>query len=475
MVRTSGVETLLLVVVAAIVIGILVAQRAPRERHDEDVATCRGALGIEVTGLSEAWRTRLAIPVGVTGAVIVEVLPDSPASNAGLRVGDVVSAFDAARVTNACGSDFVYTAGCQPVELALQRGAARVRAQVVPAPAIRLFEQACNRGRQSACYRLAWLTWSGFGLSRDQARAERMYEDACRAGAGAACAELASLRGSAADPGAEALSLLERACELDDPQGCLLLASAFATGTLAHRDDARATPIFEKACALGSALGCYNTGLMYNAGRGVPLDHGRAFRAYAEGCSMGSTTACTDEGYMRQHGRGVAQDEAQAATLYERACEGTPCQVGNLLGCLNLGKVHRDGIGVPADPARAAQIFRSACERLVDGGDVDPGPHRARACSLLGALHLAGRGVPADPVQGLALSQRGCEQGDGFGCFNAGVVFSRGLGVPPDEERALAFFRSACGAGDDEACDYILRKLPEAGDVGDVRAGDGPR
>jgi hypothetical protein len=338
-----------------------------------------------------------------------------------------------------------------------------------------LFERACDRGRQSACYRLGWLAWWGRGIPRDEVRAEQIYGGACRAGSGAACGELGRLWSARAGRRAEALSLFERACELDDPEGCLLLASAFAMGTLAPRDDARATPIYEKACALGSALGCYNTGLMYNEGRGAPLDHGRALRAYAEGCSMGSTTACTDEGYMRQHGRGVARDEAAAASLYERACEGTPCQAGNLLGCLNLGKVYRDGIGVTADPARAAQIFRSACQRPAEDGDVDPGPHRARACSLLGALHLAGRGVATDLVEGLTLSQRGCDQGDGFGCFNAGVVFSRGLGVPPDEERAMEYFRRACGAGDDEACDHILRKLPQAGDLVDVRTGDRAR
>ena len=472
--RTS-VVALLLIAVAAVVVGVFVARRAPGRQGTQDAADCHGAIGIEVTGLSEAWRTRLAVPVGVTGAVITEVLPNGPASKAGLRAGDVLSAVGVTRVTNACTTGFAGGSSCQPFEVTVHRGSAVVRVPVVPSDAAALYERACHRGHQSACYRLAWLTWSGSGAARDEERAERLYDKACRAGGGAACGELGRLWSSRAERRPEALSLLERACDLDDPQGCLLLASAFAMGTLAPRDDARATPIYEKACALGSALGCYNAGLMYNEGRGVRADPGRAFRAYAEGCSMGSTTACTDEGYMRQHGRAVAQDEALAATLYERACAGTPCQAGNLLGCLNLGKVYRDGIGVGADPARAARIFRSACEGPLDEGDVDPGPHRARACSLLGALHLAGRGVPADPGEGLELSKRGCDQGDGFGCFNAGVVFSRGLGVEPDREQAMAFFRRACGAGDDEACDYILRKLPEAGGGAEVRATDGSR
>jgi len=466
------VVTLVLAVASVIAISVVVVRRALDGLGGGDLVHCRGAIGIEVTGLSGAWRTRLAVPDFVNGAVITEILPGSPGLKAGLRVGDVVSAADATGVTNACASEFWFGRNCEPFELSVYRGSTLVRMRIAPAPEAALFKKACDGGTPSACYRLGWLAWSGSGVPRDEGRALRMYEEACSAGSGAACGELGRLSSSRAERRAEAVSLLERSCELDDAQGCLLLASAFAMGTLAGRDDARATPLYEKACVLGSALGCYNTGLMYNSGRGVPLDHARALRAYAEGCSMGSTTACADEGYMRQHGRGVAPDEPLAARLYERACEGTACQSGNLLGCLNLGRVCRDGIGVAADPARAARIFRSICEHALDPDDVDPGPHRARACSLLGSLYLVGQGVDTDPVQGLAFSTRGCDQGDGYGCFNAGVVFSRGLGVEPNDERAMAFFRSACGAGDDEACDYILRKLPPSSDAIDVRAAD---
>jgi TPR repeat protein len=494
MIRTSGVVTLVLVLVSAVTIGAVLVRRAvedlsgyrldwdrigwgifDRNRVTEDLADCRGAIGIEVTGLSGQWRSRLALPDSVRGAVITGILPGSPALEAGLRVGDVVSAAGATRVTDACSSEFAFGRTCKPYELTVNRGPGQVTLWVTPESEAALFEEACNQGAQSACYRLAWLTWHGNGVPRDEGRAMQMYDEACRAGSGAACTEAGQLSSSSADRHAEALALLERACGLDDPQGCLLLASAFAMGTIAPRDDARATPIYEKACALGSALGCYNTGLMYNLGRGVPVDHVRAFRAYAEGCAMGSTTACTDEGVMRQHGRGVARDEGLAVALYQRGCAGTACQAGNLLGCLNLGKVYRDGLGVAADPARAAQIFREVCGRALDAGDVDPAESRARACSLLGSLYLVGQGVDTDPVQGLAFSTRGCDQGDGYGCFNAGVVFSRGLGVEPDEERAMGFFRRACAAGDEEACDHVLRRLPTAGGAEAGRGGNEPR
>jgi hypothetical protein len=190
---------------------------------------------------------------------------------------------------------------------------------------------------------------------------------------------------------------------------------------------------------------------------------------------MGSTTACTDEGFMREWGRGVEQDQALAADRYRRACQDTACQSANLLGCVNLGRAHRDGIGVARDPARAAEVFRGACDRAPAPDDVAPAKQRARACSLLGALYLVGQGVDTDPVQGLALSQRGCNEGDDFGCYNAGVVFARGLGVGPDDDMAAGFFRRACEGGDEEACTYVLRKLPSLVGVGEVRVGDRPR
>ena len=473
--KTPGLIAVALAVTAAAVLGVTLVRRAADDRVGEDSGPCRGTVGIEVTGLSRAWRSRLGLPDEVLGAVVTEVLPRSPAATAGLRVGDVISAVGATPVTDACASGFWSGRGCEPIDLVLHRSSGPVRLSVAPAPEALLYRQACRSGVPSACYRLARISWSGSGASPDEERPLELFEDACRRGSGAACAALGEVLGPDAARGQEALSLLERACGLQDARGCLLLASAFAMGTLASRDDARAAPLYEKSCDLGSALGCYNAGLMFNEGRGVPMDHRRAFRAYAEGCSMGSTTACTDEGFMREWGRGVEQDQALAADRYRRACQDTACQSANLLGCVNLGRAHRDGIGVARDPARAAEIFRGACDRAPAPDDVAPARQRARACSLLGALYLVGQGVDTDPVQGLALSKRGCNEGDDFGCYNAGVVFARGLGVGPDDDMAAGFFRRACEGGDEEACTYVLRKLPSLVGVGEVRAGDRPR
>ena len=470
MIRTSGVVTLAVVVAGAIGIGVYVVERElERWSRPPDLVNCRGTIGVEVTGLSTALRGRFGVPAEVLGVIVSGVMPGGPADEAGLRVGDVVTAVAPAApgatappVPNACAAEFRSGRDCQPFQLSVFRDGAGRQVTVSPVPEGEFMEDACDDGVQAACARLASLLLNGDGVPRDEARAHEMMRAACDGGNGDACRQFAQVTGY--DPGRqpEALALYERACGLDDPTACLLYASAYAMGTLAPRDDEKATPIYVKSCDLGSALGCYNAGVMFNFARGVPEDLEKAARAYADGCAMGSTTACADEGYMRQHGRGVPQDEALAVTLYERACTPTSCQSANLLGCVNLGNVVRDGIGTPADAARAAGIFKSVCEGPLPSGDIEPERKRARACSLLGALYLVGNGVEANPAEGLALSTRGCDQADSYGCFNAGVVFSRGLGVEADEERAMEFFRRACAEGDEESCDYVLRKLPSA-------------
>ena len=64
-----------------------------------------GTLGIEARAITRQVRKKLAIPEDVKGAVVVQVLPDSPGAAADIRPGDVVQEIGAARIGNACDFD----------------------------------------------------------------------------------------------------------------------------------------------------------------------------------------------------------------------------------------------------------------------------------------------------------------------------------------------------------------------------------
>lgn len=421
----------------------------------------RGTLGIEAGPLSRKLRSELALPAGVSGAVVVEVLPGGPGAAAGILRNDIVQAIGDTRISNDCAFDDVaHGRTCDPVRVVVRRGGAPIEVTLVPVDQDALFERACRAGATGGCFLQAWSLWARGPEERE--RALTMYEAACRAGSAEACAFEGLHLAERADRGTDAVQALERSCELESAAGCAHLGFLYAVGKIVKRDDHRATPLYVKSCDLGDAQGCYNAGLMSEDGRGVAKDLARAAARYAEGCENGSSTACTNLGFLYERGNGVKRDEARAAALYEKGCAGSSCQPANLAGCVNLGRAFRDGMGVGKDPARAAPIFEEACHRKIAPEDVHAEGNRARACSLLGALYLSGDGVEKDPSRARELSEAGCGQGDSFGCFNAAVIYGSGVGVPPDPKQATEFFERACRVEDGEGC-YEASKAYEKG------------
>jgi hypothetical protein len=414
-----------------------------------------GTLGIEARAITRQIRKKLAIPDGVKGAVVAQVLPDGPAAAADIRPGDVVQEIGAARIGNDCDfADAAYNRSCDPVRVLLWRAGAAVEVKLVPHEQEPYYARLCRDGIAAGCFRQARTLWYR-NRETDRDRALGLYQNACVAGSAEACAE-EGLRffKDKTDRAQEAVVALQRSCDLGSGAGCTHLAFLYATGSgsLVKKDDRRATPLYVKGCDLGDALGCYNAGLMSEEGRGVARDISRAAARYDEACEMGSATGCTNLGFLYENGRGVKKDTARAFALYQRGCDGTSCQRSNLNGCVNIGRAYRDGIGVAKDEARAASLFREACDRKLDSEDVNPQQNSSRACSLLGALYLAGEGIPGDLAKGRELSELGCERGDSFGCFNAAAVFTAGTGVEKDAAKAAAFLDKACQGGDGEGC-----------------------
>jgi hypothetical protein len=412
----------------------------------------RSTLGLEARAITRQLRKKLALPDGLSGAVVVEVLPGSPAVAAGIHPNDVVEEIGSARIRNICEfTDAAYNRSSGPVRVVYRRAGASSEATLIPADQAPFYEESCRAGIASGCFRQAW-TLGMKNLGADRERALGLYEKACRSGSAEACAYLGLRLAENDDRKSEAIAALKRSCELQSGGGCATYAFLYATGKFVARDDRRATPLYVKACDLGDALGCYNAGLMAEDGRGTARDLTRAIVRYDEACEMGSSAACTNLGFLYENGHGVRTDRARALALYQRGCDGTSCQRSNLNGCVNLGRGYRDGIGIEKSEERAASIFEEACGRKLDPDDPGAAENGSRACSLLGALFLAGDGVGKDLARGRELSELGCERGDSFGCFNAAAVYTSGSGVEPDKTKAASFLEKACGGGDSEGC-----------------------
>ncbi len=454
--RRQGVPTLIAILLIAIAIPACAVWWFQRSRDPSAGpaanAPCLGTLGVEVSPIAASLRVQLGMPASLTGGRVAEVLPGSPAADAGLRMGDILVRIDEHDLANACEAVRA-TRGLpcdRDVHVVVWRvgGTKGLAVRAVDEPS--LLDAACATGSPAACYRLAWARATvrgGAGETADASDVER----ACVAGSAEACAARGIALTSAGHP--SGIPMLVSACQADHGAGCAQLGYLYATGTLVERNDTIAIRHYERSCEAGDASGCYNVALMYREARGVRADLRRAIETYERACRDGSAPACTDLGYVYERGEGVERDLERAFTLYRLGCDGSACSPSNRLACVNIGRAYRDGLGVPVSAASAAAFFEDACTRPTDPGDVDPAPHQARACSLLGALYLAGTGVAPDASDGLRFSVRGCEAGDAFGCFNAGVVHHTGQGVPVDRAKAREFYSLACDKGDAEACE----------------------
>jgi hypothetical protein len=416
--------------------------------------------GIETVDASRALRRQYGIPDDVHGAMVVEMLPDSPAARAGLAIGDVVERLETAgshEVNGFAGlNDAMGAARCgESVRLTIRRGGARLTWDVIPVDGIAFFANACRRGLATGCFRQGVLTAAGAGGSGlfDDST-EELYDRACKLGSGGGCRELAQL---SKDPAraADRRRLLERSCALHHASGCVDLGSLYALGRDGvARDDARAAPLYIKACDGGEPAGCFNAGVMAEHGRGVATDLAAAVAAYEEGCRGGSSEACTSLGALYyDEGHSVAASPERAATYYDRGCSGSSWSASVADACVNLGVLYRDGKGVRQDAHRAVELFTAACGRAPSSPeDTHTAPVAAHACSLLGAQLAHGSGVVADWQRAIELSKKGCDGGDAFGCVNLASAYLNGEGVAQNDDRALSYFRRACEVGHAESC-----------------------
>jgi TPR repeat protein len=117
-----------------------------------------------------------------------------------------------------------------------------------------LLKKACELGSAFGCEIYGRALDDGRGVPKDVPAANSAFTKACDMKAGGGCRSL-GLNLPVRDP--KRITLLEKACELDDGLGCIGIAAAYLHGDQGKRKDvAKAKTLLQKACTLGQKTAC---------------------------------------------------------------------------------------------------------------------------------------------------------------------------------------------------------------------------
>jgi hypothetical protein len=218
--------------------------------------------------------------------------------------------------------------------------------------------------------------------------------------------QLASGNGIPKDAGTGARAL-EKACNLNDLDGCSYLAGLYERGEGVGRNVEKAINIHRRVCEAGAAIGCNALGYVYYLGKGgTPKSIPRAMSLFKQACDLDPRAGCDSLGDIYAlGGDGVTKDDTQAVALYKKGCDG-----GNPGACLELGFMQYAGKGTMKNEALAVDTFKKNRHGLADA-DGTCADGVSRLCTVSGVVRSK-LGMP-DADRYL---QRGCELGDLFAC-----------------------------------------------------------
>ncbi len=328
------------------------------------------------------------------------------------------------------------------------------------------YGKAAEGGDAVGKYNYALLLLIGYGVAKDQSRAESIldslteseketiflwYKNKAEAGYYSAQSHLAGMFeegfGVAADHkqavlwrGAS-LDGLERAAEEGDKYAHAWLGDHYLTR---HPEDA--LEWYRKAAEQGLAEAQDTLGFMHAEGRGVTKDEAEAVKWYRKAADQGLAIAQWNLGTMYEQGRGVAKNDTEAVKWYRKAAD-----QGLAVGQAALGLMLLQGHGVTKSDVEAVEWFRKAAEQGF-----------AAAENYLGSMYAEGIGVTKDQPKALEWYLRAAEQGNAEAQTNLGRMYAQGRGVTKDEAQAVEWYRKAAEQ-EDVGAQCLLGTMYEGG------------
>ncbi|PIE12043.1 MAG: hypothetical protein CSA72_02720 [Rhodobacterales bacterium] len=156
-------------------------------------------------------------------------------------------------------------------------------------------------------------------VEKNPARASELLRRACTtkypsASAGIALFELEAVRGDKE----EGLACLEKSCEGDDSEACLVLGEIYAAGNGVRKNAATASSYFEQACSKSYISGGAGVAMMSTPG--IAPDAQAALSCLQKSCDQLTGYACFHIGYFYDQGFSelISADEAAEALVKGR-------------------------------------------------------------------------------------------------------------------------------------------------------------
>lgn len=265
----------------------------------------------------------------------------------------------------------------------------------MPDRALLSLDQACVLGRAEACDEAGRRRKEAFAL-----RTVRECEDATLPLA-ASCVQLGRLlqEGPVQATKLDDFGAFERACQLGDEDGCVLLGDYVDRWGISNPRVAEAERVIGEACARGEQRACVGSAHLLVRHDPRSAAYGEALRLFSAACTAGLPSACIAGAEQRRIGKARKVDAPEPLAMWTAACD-----QHSPAGCAGLGEKLARSKRTRDD---AFQAWSKACET-----------GSAAACTDLGLL-VDAKHKPTWPGEQApeAYLQRGCENADAEGCF----------------------------------------------------------
>ncbi|GAA7434043.1 hypothetical protein ID1000_07940 [Helicobacter pylori] len=84
----------------------------------------------------------------------------------------------------------------------------------------------------------------------------------------------------------------EKACELNDSDGCVILGDIYHNGGSVTKNFKKSFEHHSKDCGLNEAKGCYALAALYNEAKGTAKDEKQMTESLKKACGLGLKEAC---------------------------------------------------------------------------------------------------------------------------------------------------------------------------------------